>query len=194
MSSTTLEFDRGAPARFGARMLHVVLYQPQIPPNTGNVGRLCAITGCRLHLIHPLGFRITDRHLKRSGMDYWYELDVHHHANWPEFRSATSRPRRLWLFTTRGARSLWDVPFSPDDGLVFGNENDGAPDWLHAEIGETARVRIPQFNEKLRSLNLSTSVGIAVYEALRQLQAVNGADDGRLRVTPELPNETSKNL
>jgi tRNA (cytidine/uridine-2'-O-)-methyltransferase len=165
--------------------LHVVLFQPRIPPNTGNVGRLCAVTGCRLHLVHPLGFRITDRHLKRSGMDYWRELDVHHHDDWPAFRavSAPAAPRRRWLFSTHAVRSLWEVEFAPEDGLVFGNETDGAPPWLHEDFGDAARVRIPQFNARLRSLNLSTSVGIATYEALRQLRAL-GALPGEMVVRP----------
>jgi tRNA (cytidine/uridine-2'-O-)-methyltransferase len=150
-------------------MVHVVLYQPQIPPNTGNIGRLCAVTGCPLHLIHPLGFRITDRHLKRSGMDYWHALDVRHHVDWAAFRAAARGPARLWLLSTRGEQSLWDAAFEPGDGLVFGNENDGAPPWLHEEIGAARRLRIPQFRPQLRSLNLSTAVGIAAYEALRQL-------------------------
>ena len=150
-------------------MPHVVLFQPQIPPNTGNVGRLCAITGCPLHLVHPLGFQITDRHLRRSGMDYWHALDVRHHADWEAFRAAPDGPRRLWLFSTRGEGSFWDATFEDDDGLVFGNETAGAPDWLHEKLGAAARIRIPQFNQALRSLNLSTSVGIAVYEAMRQL-------------------------
>ncbi len=152
-------------------MVQVVLFQPQIPPNTGNVGRLCAVTGCPLHLVHPLGFKITDRHLKRSGMDYWHALDVRHHEDWHAFRVAPAGPARLWLFTTRADQTLWDVSFALNDGLVFGNEGEGAPPWLHDEIGVAARVRIPQFNPLLRSLNLSTSVGIAVYEALRQLHA-----------------------
>jgi tRNA (cytidine/uridine-2'-O-)-methyltransferase len=107
-------------------------------------------------------------------MDYWHSLDVHHHADWTAFRQAAGTPRRLWLLTTRGERTLWETTFEPEDGLVFGNETDGAPAWLHEEIGAAARVRIPQFNTDLRSLNLSTSAGIAVYEALRQL-AVRGA-------------------
>jgi len=172
-------------------MVQVVLFQPQIPPNTGNVGRLCAVTGCRLHLVHPLGFRITDRHLKRSGMDYWHALDVQHHADWPAFRAAATAPRRLWLFSTHATRSLWEIEFAPDDGLVFGNETDGAPPWLHAEIGDTARVRIPQFNEQLRSLNLSTSVGIAVYEALRQLRAAGRLGVDELAPPPANPPETA---
>lgn len=152
-------------------MLHVVLFQPQIPPNTGNVGRLCAYTGCRLHLIHPLGFKITDRHLRRAGMDYWHSLDLHHHADWPAFQASPERPRRLWLLSTRGERPLWDVAFADGDGLVFGNEGEGAPDWLHATIGAAQRIRIPQFRPGLRSLNLSTAAGIATYEALRQIHA-----------------------
>jgi tRNA (cytidine/uridine-2'-O-)-methyltransferase len=151
-------------------MLHIVLFNPEIPQNTGNIGRLCAINACRLHLIHPLGFTITDKHLKRSGMDYWGSLDVHHHSNWEAFRGSDARPRgRLWLFTTKASHSYWDVEYGPDDGLVFGNEGHGAPDWLHAEIGD-GRVTIPQKNPEMRSLNLSTAVGIATYEALRQIR------------------------
>lgn len=123
-------------------------------------------------------------------MDYWHELDVQHHADWAAFQRAAGGPRRLWLFTTRGSRSLWEADFAPDDGLVFGNENEGAPDWLHAEVGEAARVRIPQFNAKLRSLNLSTSVGIAVYEALRQLHRADGSSRGPIAATEE-PRESS---
>jgi len=154
-------------------MIHVVLYRPQIPPNTGNIGRLCAVTGCPLHLIHPLGFKITDRHLRRSGMDYWYQLDVRHHADWETFRQTAGGPARYWLLTTRGGRVLWDVAFEPGDGLVFGNEGEGAPEWLHDGIGAESRVRIPHFRPGLRSLNLSTAAGVAVYEAHRQL-AVRG--------------------
>lgn len=149
-------------------MLHIVLFQPQIAPNTGNIGRLCAITRSRLHLIHPLGFKITDRNLRRAGMDYWYSLDVHEHADWQAFRASPQAPRRLWLFTTQSPRSFWDATFADGDGLVFGNEGDGAPEWLHAEIGAERRVTIPHANAGLRSLNLSTAAGIACYEALRQ--------------------------
>jgi tRNA (cytidine/uridine-2'-O-)-methyltransferase len=150
-------------------MLHLVLFQPEIPQNTGNIGRMCALTRSRLHLIHPLGFTITDRHLKRAGMDYWHALDVHHHDDWTAFRASPHGPTRLWLFTTRTSQSYWDVNYAPGDGLVFGNEGHGAPEWLHAEIGEAQRVKIPQHNHTLRSLNLSTAAGIAGYEALRQI-------------------------
>lgn len=150
-------------------MLHIVLHQPQIAPNTGNVGRLCALTSSRLHLIHPLGFEITDKNLRRAGMDYWYSLDVHQHADWAAFKASPHAPQRLWLFTTHGARSFWSASFADGDGLVFGNEGTGAPEWLHQEIGESQRVKIPHVNTTLRSLNLSTAVGIACYEALRQI-------------------------
>ncbi len=149
-------------------MLHVVLFQPEIAPNTGNIGRMCALTCTRLHLIHPLGFEINDRNLRRAGMDYWRSLDVHEHADWAAFRASAHAPRRLWLFTTKTARSFWDAGFADGDGLVFGNESSGAPEWLHAELGEASRLTLPHANPALRSLNLSTAAGVATYEALRQ--------------------------
>jgi tRNA (cytidine/uridine-2'-O-)-methyltransferase len=155
-------------------MIHIVLFQPEIPQNTGNVGRMCALSGCRLHLIHPLGFRITDRNLRRAGMDYWFSLDVHEHADWSAFRAAASAPGRLWLFTTRAERSFWHARFEDGDGLVFGNEGSGAPGWLHDEMGDR-RVTIPHANAQLRSLNLSTAAGIAAYEALRQIGGLGAA-------------------
>lgn len=150
-------------------MLHVVLFQPEIAPNTGNIGRMCALTRSRLHLIHPLGFVINDRNLRRAGMDYWRALDVHEHVNWQAFRASPHAPRRLWLFTTKAEASFWDVRFVDEDGLVFGNEGAGAPAWLHEELRDT-RVMIPHRNPELRSLNLSTAAGVACYEALRQLR------------------------
>ncbi len=150
-------------------MLHVVLFQPEIPQNTGNIGRMCALTQSRLHLIHPLGFEITDRNLKRAGMDYWHSLDVHHHDDWPSFRRSEVAPRRLWLLTTKAKNLYWDVNYADGDGLVFGNEGHGAPDWLHEDIGADQRITIPHRNDALRSLNLSTAAGVATYEAVRQL-------------------------
>ena len=149
-------------------MLHVVLFQPQIAPNTGNIGRMCALTRSRLHLIHPLGFVIDDRNLRRAGMDYWQSLDVHQHADWPTFRASALAPRRLWLFTTKTERGFWDVRFADGDGLVFGNEGAGAPDWLHEELDDS-RVTIPHANPDLRSLNLSAAAAVATYEAMRQV-------------------------
>ena len=108
-------------------MLHLILYQPQIPQNTGNIGRLCAYTGTKLHLIRPLGFKIEDKHLRRSGMDYWKELNVEEHEDWDAFLSNENRPRRVWLLTTKSDRCLWNVKFQEGDGLLFGNEGNGAP-------------------------------------------------------------------
>lgn len=129
---------------------------------------MCALSCSRLHLIHPLGFVINDRNLRRAGMDYWQALDVQEHANWEAFRASPHAPRRLWLFTTKTARSFWDVRYAEGDGLVFGNEGAGAPDWLHDDLRDW-RVTIPHANPTLRSLNLSTAAGIACFEAVRQL-------------------------
>ncbi len=150
-------------------MLHVVLFEPDIPQNTGSIGRMCAFTGIRLHLIHPLGFEINDKNLRRAGMDYWYSLDVHEHANWEAFTQSPLAPTHLWLMSTHATTIHWDAPFADGDGLVFGKETAGAPQWLHEYIGDEHRLKIPQFTEGLRSLNLATSVGIVSYEALRQI-------------------------
>lgn len=148
-------------------MLHVILYQPEIPQNTGNIGRMCAITRTRLHLIHPLGFAINDRNLKRSGLDYWSELDVCEHPDWAHFRASSRRPNRLFLLTTKAQTPYWDTAFRDGDGFVFGRESAGVPTWLHDELSAT-RLTIPQPNPDCRSLNLATSAGIVIYEALRQ--------------------------
>jgi len=102
-------------------------------------------------------------------MDYWHSLDLHHHADWKAFRASDAAPRRTWLFTTKATRSFWDAGFEDDDGLLFGNEEAGCPDWLHADVPGEFRITIPHANASLRSLNLSTSVGVGVYEALRQV-------------------------
>lgn len=160
-------------------MLHIVLFQPEIAPNTGNVGRMCALTRSRLHLIHPLGFVINDRNLRRAGMDYWKSLDVHEHADWPAFRASPHAPAgRLWLFTTKAEQNFWQVTFADGDGLVFGRESSGAPAWLHTEL-DASRVMIPHANPDLRSLNLSTAAGIAAFEALRQISPANLVPPGR---------------
>jgi tRNA (cytidine/uridine-2'-O-)-methyltransferase len=130
---------------------------------------MCALTRSRLHLIHPLGFVINDRNLRRAGMDYWKSLDVHEHADWPAFRASAQAPKRLWLLTTKTERSFWDVAYADGDGLVYGNEDAGAPESHEEEIGSSQRVTIPHANPALRSLNLSTAAGVATYEAVRQL-------------------------
>jgi tRNA (cytidine/uridine-2'-O-)-methyltransferase len=150
--------------------LHIVLFNPEIPQNTGNIGRLCSFVNARLHLIRPLGFTITDRHLKRSGMDYWHHLDVHYHDDWDAFASSADTPKRIWMLTTKASQSHWNAHFEAGDGLLFGSESKGCPDWLHSRIGNEHRIKLPCFSDHpLRSLNLSTSVGIAAYEALRQI-------------------------
>lgn len=151
-------------------LLEIILFRPEIPQNTGNVGRLCAFTGARLHLVGPLGFSLEDRYLRRSGMDYWRHLDVRVHESWEAFRASPEFPARIWLFTTHASQSYWSAKFRKGDALLFGNEGHGCPDWLHEEIGDPYRITLPRFNRQpLRSLNLATSVGIAAYEALRQL-------------------------
>ena len=124
-------------------MLHLVLHNPEIPQNTGNVGRMCALTGCALHLVHPLGFEITDAKLRRAGMDYWHALDVRHHADWAAFLAAPEAPRRKWLLTTKAERTIWDVAFADGDALVFGSESSGVPTAVRDSIPAEFHVRIP---------------------------------------------------
>lgn len=143
-----------------------MLVEPQIPPNTGNVARLCAATGCALHLVEPLGFSIADRELKRAGLDYWDALDVTVHASLDEFLATWTRP--LWLFSTHATRSYRDARFARGDALVFGKETAGLPAALLARHDDRA-LRIPMRPGAVRSLNLSTSVGIVTYAALATL-------------------------
>lgn len=147
--------------------LHIALVEPQIPPNTGNVARLCAATGCQLHLVEPLGFRIDDRELKRAGLDYWEHLGVALHASLDAFLAATAHLQR-WFFSTRATRVYADAPFSRGDVLVFGKETSGLPQALIDDHREHA-LRIPQRPNSVRSINLSTAAGIAAYAALAKL-------------------------
>jgi tRNA (cytidine/uridine-2'-O-)-methyltransferase len=153
--------------------LHVALFEPEIPPNTGNVIRLCANTGARLHLIEPLGFALDDARLRRAGLDYheWATLRVH--ASLDACLAAVA-PRRLFAFTTRGARSFTDVAFASGDMLLFGPESRGLPDAVLERIPADCRLRLPM-RPGSRSLNLSNSVAVAVYEAWRQLGFAGGA-------------------
>jgi len=147
--------------------LHIVLYQPEIPPNAGNIARLCACTGCILHLVHPLGFEVSDKQLKRAGLDYWQHLDIRHHEDWPALRRAVDTERAWYAFSTKGGRPLWDVPFGAGDVLVFGPESRGLPPSVLAEL---ASVRIPMRDDApVRSLNLSSACAVAVYEAMRRI-------------------------
>ena len=149
-----------------ARPLHLVLVSPQIPPNTGNVARLCAVTGCKLLLVEPLGFSIADRELKRAGLDYWDKVFLKLFPSYDAYLSAFPDARRF-LFSARAERRHWDARFSPGDHLVFGSETEGLGEAIMGG-GSGEPLTIPMLPER-RSLNLSTAVGIATYEALRQL-------------------------
>jgi len=145
--------------------VHVVLVEPEIPPNTGNISRTCAVTGTELHLVEPLGFSIDDRQLKRAGLDYWRFLKLHIHENLNSFLQ-TAATENFWFLTTHGKQSYAEINYRPDDFLVFGKETAGLPNELLAAYPDRT-VRIPMGSE-LRSLNLANSVAIVLYEALRQ--------------------------
>jgi tRNA (cytidine/uridine-2'-O-)-methyltransferase len=149
-------------------MLHVALWEPEIPPNTGNVARLCAATGATLHLVGRLGFRLDDRALRRAGLDYWHDLDIRRHATLADFEAAVSP--RVFCLSARAATPYTAVRYEPGDCLLFGGESHGLPDEVLARHAGRALV-IPMPAGKVRSLNLATAVGIALYEALHQLDA-----------------------
>jgi tRNA (cytidine/uridine-2'-O-)-methyltransferase len=146
--------------------LSVALIEPQIPPNTGNIARLCGATDTTLHLIGPLGFSLDNVQLERAGLDYWDQVDLWVHPVWPAFRSAITRERCLY-FSSHGTRSYVEAPYGPNSVLVFGNESDGMPGPILRKYPDRA-FRIPMRSE-VRSLNLATAVGIVLYEAIRQL-------------------------
>jgi tRNA (cytidine/uridine-2'-O-)-methyltransferase len=150
-------------------MLHVALWEPEIPPNTGNVARLCAATGATLHLIGRLGFRLDNRSLRRAGLDYWPAVTVRPHVSLEAFQSAVA-PSRLICFSARAQVPYTALSYQLDDILVFGSESRGLPASL-LEQNRATTVTIPMLTDKVRSLNLATAVGIALYEALRQLQS-----------------------
>ena len=147
-------------------MLHVVLVEPEIPPNTGNIARLCLAAGARLHLVEPLGFSLDEKALRRAGMDYWHLCDVKRWASLAELQ-ASEPTARYFYFTTKASKAYWDETFLDGDFLVFGRESRGLPESLLRENAE-ACLTIPM-QPDARSLNLATSVGIALYEAKRQI-------------------------
>lgn len=147
--------------------MHIVLIEPEIPPNTGNVARLCAATRSTLHLIEPFGFQLDDKQLKRAGMDYWQHVTWHRWKNWHEFRAAQPLEARLWFIESKGPRHYAEVTYQPDDYLVFGRETAGLPDEL-LELHREHWLRIPMFNPEARSLNLSNCAALVLFEALRQ--------------------------
>lgn len=149
-------------------MLHVALWEPEIPPNTGNVARLCAATGTRLHLVGRLGFRTDDKTLKRAGLDYWPHVDVVMHPTLDEFLSAIS-DRKLWLIDNPAPTNYTRAAFSDEDVLLFGSESKGLPESVRERFAGR-QLGIPMPTGKVRSLNLATAVGVVLYEALRQVE------------------------
>ena len=147
--------------------MNVVLVEPEIPPNTGNVARLCAATGARLHLIGPLGFRLGDRELRRAGMDYWQKVDWHLWDDWTSFTAEQPATVRYWMVEQGGAKRYDEAVFGSGDFLVFGRETAGLPKAL-LEANVDSWLRIPMFNAEARSLNLANCVSLVLYEALRQ--------------------------
>jgi tRNA (cytidine/uridine-2'-O-)-methyltransferase len=145
--------------------LNIVLYEPEIPANTGNIGRTCVATGTRLHLIEPLGFRLDEKSLRRAGMDYWPQLDVTRYLNFQDFLEKNPGAR-IYMATTKGQKVYTEVSYEPDCYIMFGKESAGIPEEILRENPKTA-VRIPMIGET-RSLNLGNSVAIVLYEALRQ--------------------------
>lgn len=146
--------------------LAIALIEPEIPPNTGNVARLCAATDATLHLIEPLGFELDDPRLRRAGLDYWEAIDLWVHPHWRAFRDAVARERCLY-FSSHGVRSYLDAPYQPNSVLVFGNETEGMPPRIRDKYPEKV-FRVPM-GAAVRSLNLATAVGIVLYEAIRRL-------------------------
>lgn len=145
--------------------MHIILHQPEIPANTGNIGRTCVATGTSLHLIEPLGFRLNEKSIKRAGMDYWEHLDVNRYINYDDFCKKNPEAK-IWFATTKAKHVYTDVEFGLDDYIMFGKESAGIPEEILVDHEETC-IRIPMLDE-IRSLNLSNSVAIVLYEALRQ--------------------------
>lgn len=165
----------------------IVLVEPEIPNNTGNIGRTAAATGCRLHVVHPLGFSMDEKARRRAGLDYWHHVDCREHADWPACDAAVPGPG--WLLTAHGGRPLWDVPFERGDRLVFGRESSGVSPAFRAEFetrhGPDRVVSLPMMDRPgVRSLNLATAVAIVVYAGLDRLRH-RGDLDPRLRVRPD---------
>jgi tRNA (cytidine/uridine-2'-O-)-methyltransferase len=149
-------------------MVQIALWEPEIPPNTGNVARLCAATASPLHLIGRLGFRLDNRHLRRAGLDYWSAVQIHRHATLEDFESSMAGARLLCL-STQGTHRYTDVRYRRDDVLLFGSESKGLPDTFRARHADRL-LTIPMPGAVVRSLNLATAVGIVLYEALRQVE------------------------
>ena len=158
-------------------MFHIVLVEPEIPQNAGTIARTCAATGTTLHMIRPLGFEVTDKYLKRAGLDYWHLVDIRYYDSFDQLKASYPNGR-FFFFTTKGRHRHSDITFQDGDFLVFGKETKGLPEELLMQNEETC-LRIPMFSEA-RSLNLSNSVAVALYEALRQNDYPNLLEEGQL--------------
>ena len=158
-------------------MFNVVLVEPEIPQNTGNIARTCAATGARLHIVKPMGFEISDKHLKRAGLDYWHLLDITYYENLDDFFEK-NKNGRFFYSTTKAPKSYTQVKFCDEDYILFGKETKGLPEELLYKDKQRC-IRIPMINDA-RSLNLSNSVAIVLYEALRQTDFFNLKDAGEL--------------
>lgn len=157
--------------------MNIILHQPEIPANTGNIGRTCVATATKLHLIEPLGFHLNEKSIKRAGMDYWEHLDVTRYTNFEEFKQKNPNAK-IWMATTKAKHVYTDVEFGEDDFIMFGKESAGIPEEILVDYEETC-IRIPMLDE-IRSLNLSNSVAIILYEALRQTNFKNMKLEGEL--------------
>jgi tRNA (cytidine/uridine-2'-O-)-methyltransferase len=154
--------------------MHIVLYEPDIPGNTGNVGRSCVATGSTLHLVGKLGFSLDDAHVKRSGLDYWEKVNLVKYKDWESFLNSVPSGASFYFFSKKAKRDYWEATFTPESYLIFGCETSGLPAPIH-ERYPSQLYRIPMLPDSVRSLNLSTSVGVVLYEALRQI-TVHGHD------------------
>ncbi len=158
--------------------MNIILYQPEIPANTGNIGRTCVATGTSLHLIEPLGFRLDEKSVKRAGMDYWSQLDLKRYVNFED--SQEKNPdAKIWMATTKAKHVYSDVSFGPNDFIMFGKESAGIDEEILVEYEETC-IRIPML-DSIRSLNLSNSVAVVLYEALRQQNCTHMKLEGKLQ-------------
>lgn len=160
-------------------LFNIVLWCPQIPQNTGNIGRTAVATDCRLHVIYPIAFDMSEQARRRAGLDYWQHIDCREHASWESYL-ASEQPRRLWLFTTKASRPHWDADFQQGDHLLFGQEQGGVSpqihEWVAATFGIDHRITFPMVAvQSARSLNLATAVACGVYEGLRQITQATGS-------------------